>query len=443
MKKDIFILLLLIPFFGHSQFRIQGNFPNDNNTTTIYLNENIGGKYYILDSCRIKENGVFIFDGNYNTGYYSISLNDSNWVQFIVQRKELEVIMKFKSRNLRNSIKIIESKENKALWDFMNYRKEIMSNLSFATINKGYHLKNSPEYSFYQNLEDSINQEYNDHILSIYKKDTSSFFGKTIISDFRTTAKNDFFKYTFFKDSELIHSGVLTRKVTEFLQFHTKYTEEGFINSVDIIMNKSSENEIVYDFILNYLLELFNEVGPDIILDYLVESYVMSESCSDLQTSEIISSKLEAYRQLKIGKKAPALSMFDIDGTLKNLADICSLSHFNILVFGSSHCQFCQNAIPPLMDFISDYEPTEIKVIYISLDTLFEDWKREMVDKPMNWVSFSELKGWKSISTNIFQIHKTPSFFILSSDYTILSKPKTIDELLTDLEFLGQKKTHD
>jgi len=436
MRNYILLILLLLSQGIFAQTKIFGEL-KQNSDTPLFLMENIGGVYSKIDSCKIQQNGKYSFEKSLETGYYALGLSDSNFVQIIIQPSEEIIEIDFLSSNLKQSILIKQSEENKLLWDFMRYRRGIKQKISQTYIDKSYLNDKSYDYYLLNKQEDSLKQEYNHHVLDLYKKHKDTFFAKTIASEIELTNDDDFFKYTFFNDPDLIKSGVITRKVGEYLQFHTEYTEDGFISSIDLMLLKASENKEVYDFVLNYLLELFNQVGPDVILDYLVEEYVNSDGCRDLETSEILAAKLNAYKKLSIGKTAPSISMFDSENILHNLRDLYSFSRINILFFGSSMCHFCQEAKPQLERISEGKNISDLQVIYITLDTSYQVWQKEAQSMPKNWISLSELKGWDSQSTEVFQIHKTPSFYIIDSKAQIISKPKNTEELIEELELLG------
>ena len=398
--------------------------------------ENIGGNYSIIDSCSINT-GIFSFEKNLQTGYYALALNDNNFAQFIIHSNEESIEINFSGDDLKQDIKVIQSNENKLLWDFMIQRKKMKSEISQVFRAKTYFKENSIEYHSFQKQEDSLNKQYNNYLLTLYTGDSNTFFAKTIISDIVISENDDFFKYTFFDEPDLIRSGVFTKKITEYLQFHTAYTEDGFISSLDIILQKASSNHQVYEVVLNYLLELFNQVGPDVVLDYLVEEYVISDACSDLGISEILASKIDDYKKIQIGNIAPNVDLFDTEEKWYQLKELFPNSKLNVLFFGSSQCHFCQEAKPQLEGFSQDIAPQELQVIYISLDTNLQEWRKETEVKMDNWVYLSELKAWNSISTQVYQVHKTPSFYIIDGNLQIISKPRNIDELMNELEFLG------
>ncbi len=431
----ILFLFINLSLFGQTQIIVEIN--NAPDSTLLYLQENIGGQYKTIDSCFTNSKGKFKFEGTFQTGYYSLFLEPENWVQIILSSEEKTIKIDFSGTQLRNHIEVKKSKTNIELWTFIRFRNLIKSKLSENSIEKSYSIKDSPEYIHFQNIEDSLKLGYHLFLLETYKDHPNSFLTKTIISDIEIDDKEDFFKYTFFEDSELIRSGVLTHQVMKYLQFKTDYTEAGFSQSVDEILEQAAANQEVYEFVLNYLLELFNEVGPDVVLDYLVEHYVIGDACSDMSYSDALNAKLNAYKKLQIGNKVANVSMFNHEGIMMNLHDLCSFSSINILFFGSSDCHFCQESIPKLKTLLSKEDYMNIKIIYISLDTDAQAWLSPIPKDAEQWEYLSELKGWDSKSAEIFQVHKTPSYYLLDSKSTIISKPQNVEELSEDLNFFN------
>lgn len=417
---------------------IKGQFYEKFLPQKIYLSENIGGKYQIIDSAIIKENKEFKFQGAFETGYYAIWLDKSNWAQFILNNQDTLIEINFTARQLRNGTHVKQSIENKLLWQFIENRKIFQKSISQYKMQKSYFSQGSNEYLHFDKKEDSLIASYNEYLLELYGLYTHSFFAKTIISDYIVNDSMDFFKYVLFENEELIRSGVLTRKITEYLQLHTDFTEKGFKNSIDNILKLSEENLQVYDFTLNYLLELFNKVGPDIILDYLIENYILREGCTDLEYTDVLKQKLDSYQRIQIGKTISNISLINEEGIMQNMLDICNETKINVLFFGSSNCHFCQDAYPKLSNhLLINQEYNElINIIYYSLDQKIEDWNKTIELLPTTWKKLTELKGWDSKGVDLFQVHKTPTFYILDSKLRIIGKPADVHELIKEIKFL-------
>jgi hypothetical protein len=197
MNKIIYFFFLLIyPVFLQAQAEIYGSIDGiDSKSNVLYLKENIGGKYYTIDSCLLNHEGAYQFSSPSKTGLYSLFLSDTNWVQIIIDTNESVIHINFASSDLRKSIHIIQSKENQLLWDFIFYRKQIQHQISQNYIKKTYFQKGSIEYKYFQKIEDSLNLNFDRYIWALYQKHQPSFFANTIVSDIKSIYQNDYFLY--------------------------------------------------------------------------------------------------------------------------------------------------------------------------------------------------------------------------------------------------------
>ena len=50
------------------------------------------------------------------------------------------------------------------------------------------------------------------------------------------------------------------------------------------------------------------------------------------------------------------------------------------------------------------------------------------------WINDSELKGWNSTFSETYNIHATPSYFILDSDNKIIAKPDHAVDVISYLK---------
>ena len=70
------------------------------------------------------------------------------------------------------------------------------------------------------------------------------------------------------------------------------------------------------------------------------------------------------------------------------------------------------------------------------LDQKIDDWHKTIELLPTSWKKLTELKRWDSKGVVLFQVHKTPTFYILDSQLKIIGKPADIHELIKELKFL-------
>lgn len=414
----------------------------------IFLWESIGNYSYPVDSVLVSAEGKFSFPPKINPeGYYFLSINDTSRADIILNPSEKEIILEFTHPQLQHGIKIISSEENKLLWEYKLISKSVYNELKNIYIEKSYipvppqNAFDSARLNHLLQAEDSLNDYKMAHLKRICENSPNTFFAKSARAALRkkyqskVEEKLHFFETVDFTDASLIRSAVFPSNMMDYLQKYTEYHEEGFRASIDTILARAKENPAVFEFCLNYLLELFDKVGPDIIFQYLTEKYLIGEGCSETDdtsragVSKSFKEKAEAYRLLLPGNKAPEITVPDKEGKEKNLSGIVAKNKITVLFFWSSHCNFCHKAIPGLAEVFSNYHSQGLEVVAISLDENKGDWEKYITENKLSWINLCDFKGWKSLSAEKYKIHKTPFFYLLDDKMTILSKPPAAEDL--------------
>lgn len=408
----------------------------------IFLWEYNANHTYLIDSAMISAEGKFSFPAKiYPAGYYFLSMNDSSRADLILNPTEKEVVLEFTNSQLQQGVKVISSEENKLLWEYKLISKSVYDEMKNIYIEKSYipfpPLNRDDSLLLFrlQHMEDSLNNYKLEQLKRICDNAPEIFFARSARPVLRKKYKSreeekeHFFETVDFTDASLIRSNVFPMNMMDYLQKYTEYNEEGFRASADTILSKAKANAEVYEFCLNYLLELFDRVGPDVIFQYLTERYLVGEGCSDINVGSQIKEKAEAYRLLLPGNKGPEIVIPDTAGAMQNISDLVGANKLTLLFFWSSHCQFCHKAIAGIVSLYSNYHQNGFEVIAISLDENMGDWEKYIIENKLNWVNFCDFKGWKSEAVGKYKIHKTPSFYLLDRQMTILSKPGTTEDL--------------
>ena len=75
-----------------------------------------------------------------------------------------------------------------------------------------------------------------------------------------------------------------------------------------------------------------------------------------------------------------------------------------------------------------------IEIIGFSLDSEKAAFERAANNYP--WINDTELRGWNSTYGDKYNVHATPTYFILDSNNKILDKPNHVNDVF---EYLGLK----
>jgi len=427
-------LALLVVFFvaaNSSGQTIYGNTVCNNEHKYLFLEEVIGGKAYVIDSVRIN-NGKYQFDKPENPmGYYRLRYAEQNRIDFINDQNHIEI--NFNSPILQNDLEVIQSKENKILWQYKYYSKDKQKELKSIMVMQSHEAKGSHEWSILQSKRDSILLEKSTYLATLCAENPETLFtrlvGATKKENYldKEEEKNRFFEHIDFSDPIMVRSSILPSLMMNYFQLHTEYSEEGFIESIDRILSISRANSTNYEFCLNFILTLFNRVGPDIVFQYVVEQYLLDGGCSETNVSDHIKMLAENYRAIQPGNEAPLFVQKTANNALVDLKEFLLKKEFTILFFWSSHCGFCSESIPKLAKWKAN--KSNIQVLGISLDQDKNELTTYLKQNKIPWENISDLKGWKSDIVLKYMIHKTPSFYVINKRGTIMAKPASFEDL--------------
>ncbi|MBB4808237.1 peroxiredoxin [Chryseobacterium defluvii] len=236
----------------------------------------------------------------------------------------------------------------------------------------------------------------------------------------------------------------------------TKATTEDIVNFIDKSNDMLETSSLLRPLLVAYLNAGGNaNVGPSIdnLLDRLkVETprgqtvlselidifdiYEMNELKDKYLTlaknlkctiTDRLASTLKANSNVEIGAAFPNYKFQSpLNTTAKSLYDV--KADQKIIIFWSSTCSHCESELPQLLTKYNDLKTKNAQIIGLSLDVDKEAYTKKVAAFP--WINDSELKGWNSSYTDTYNIHATPTYFILDANNKIISKPNHVGDVL-------------
>lgn len=255
------------------------------------------------------------------------------------------------------------------------------------------------------------------------------------VQEYVANKKAAYFDAINFKNPVLQSSDFLTDKVSNYaftaLSLTTqtkKETEDEIIKNVAHFTTILSDVAPVFKFYLyhdlwkNAIAYDYNEVADFIYSSTLKE---LAETTNNLD----IKTAIEAHNRLRLGEIAP--EMVWKDGV--NERRLSTLEPFEnyILIFWSSTCGHCLNELPAVHKELKGN--SNLKIIAIGLEDETENWNSEKAHLP-NFEHLIALGKWDSAYANLYDIHATPTYFILDSEKRIIAKPENDRALVAFLE---------
>ena len=419
----------------------------------IYLASFYGEKNSIVDTAFPDQAGKFSFElkKEYNAGMYRMFLDKKVFIDVVYNHENISLTSDFEFPY--DSLKVLTSVENSIYFDFLrkgnDYRRkfDLLSPLNdYYPRSDSFFLQAREQYIMVQaNLFiyiDSILEHFpNAWVTKIIRQKKPLFYDPSLDEyGRRDYALNHYFDNIDFTDAELIRSNFFTSIAIEYMSLYSNPNltqpelESEFTKAVDTIMAKASENGIVYEFMVDYLVKGFERYHFDKVLDYIAEHY-SPQSCENEERKTDLQTRLEKYAELSEGKPAPGFDVRDKNGQIISMTDIHA--GFTLILFWASWCPHCAETLPEIDKIYQKAERTRLEIVAVSLDKEKSEWEKALAEKNYSWINCCDFLGWDSPIAIDYNVYATPTMFLLDAGKKIIAKPITLNELKNDLAEAG------
>lgn len=242
-----------------------------------------------------------------------------------------------------------------------------------------------------------------------------------------------FFHFVPWGDERIITNPYISSKVLEYLYNFTERSEDGIQYAIDRIMDHKGMHPKVEAFLVELLVDFFNEKGVSEFVAYMQDRYL--GNC-DLPLSEDVKAKIKAAVPIAKGQKMPSISLPDGDGMLVPLSALNG--EVNVLVFWSSGCSHCLRELPRLKALYDHMGSRRMNVYAISLDEEKQNWLKALRENGLNWINVHEPKGWDSPLLPQLGVLGTPAMFLLDSELRLLGRASSFEGLQRTVQELNE-----
>jgi thiol-disulfide isomerase/thioredoxin len=242
-----------------------------------------------------------------------------------------------------------------------------------------------------------------------------------------------------FNNEYLIHSSVLIDKVMDYVFYLTVSQDEKtqndlYLKAVDNVLKRVNDDQLKKSFI-QALLQSFAKDENIVLSDYLFDNYY-NKLPIGLQ-NENYRAGLQQELKTAVGRDAPPIE-WEEKGEKKSLSELEGYENY-IVVFWSTSCPHCMREMPKFYEYIKDNE--KVKVIMVSLETEESQgtWKSETYYYP-EFSHVLALQKWENPMVRSYNVHATPSYFVLDADKRIIDKPYELLDLEVFFKDLKRKQ---
>lgn len=223
------------------------------------------------------------------------------------------------------------------------------------------------------------------------------------------------------KSNDMLESSSLLRPVLVFYLNSGGNANVGA--SVDKLLDRLKVETPRGQTVLSELIDIFDVYD----MDEFKNKYLSQAKNLKCTINDRLASTLKSNANVEMGAVFPNYKFQSATNTTaKSLHDI--KADKKVIIFWSSTCSHCESELPKLLEKYNDLKTKNIQVVAFSLDVDKNSYTSKIAAFP--WINDSELRGWNSNYVDTYNIHATPTYFILDANNKIISKPDHVGDVL-------------
>ena len=425
-RKLLQTTLLLLSYFASAQFTIKVESPKDFSFNEAYLYTVNGSKDILIDKAEKKNNTwqfqvknsylgfLKVYFPQANTSLNLVSENKNVDLKFLVKNNKVQQIDYYDEvNNIFYSIQDQQKKREQilpALYQIQNFYKE---NSDF-----GVALKNEVS-----NLSADIVFDSDKHpFLSYYFKTYQNFLQESVGK--KNPTNDEIISFLNNTQNYLETSSLLKPILMVFLS-NTSRSSLG--DEVDKLLTAVNVETPRGQTILSELIEIFNVYSiKDLKEKYLTEAKNLKCTINDR-----LANTIKSNANTEIGKIIPNNTFLNpVNTKVKSLHDV--KADKKIIILWSSTCSHCEKEIGEMVLQYNKLKEKNIEVVGLSLDSDAKSYSDKV--KMLPWINDTELKGWYSSYVDTYNVHATPTFYIVDAKNKIIANPDNFSEILELLQ---------
>ncbi|SDQ29613.1 Peroxiredoxin [Chryseobacterium soldanellicola] len=423
MKKIFLLSAALSAFSLQAQFSVTIQAPADFKEQDAILYTLNGSKDIVFTKEQSKNNTwTFKYPKNYMGMMKIYFPNTNNTFNFISENKN--VIVKLETENNKIKDIVYQDEANNIMSKLQegSQKKDLI--LPALSQIKEYYKDNT---EFGKALKDEIgrlsgtsnNVDQAQHpFIAYYNANYSKFLGNNEAA--KKITQDEMINFIDKSNDMLETSSLLRPMLVAYLNTGGN-TNVGA--SVDKLLDRLKVETPRGQTVLSELIDIFDVYDMKDFKDkYLTQAKNLKCTITDR-----LASTIKSNLNVELGAAFPNYKFQSaVNTTAKSLYDV--KADKKVVVFWSSTCSHCESELPKLLEKYNDLKAKNIQIIGLSLDVDKDSYSKKIAAFP--WVNDSELRGWNSSYVDTYNVHATPTYFILDANNKIISKPEHVGDVL-------------
>ncbi|WP_419868849.1 peroxiredoxin family protein [Chryseobacterium sp. CT-SW4] len=421
MKKTYILSTLLAAFSLQAQFTVAVQAPADFKEQEAILYTLNGSKDIVFTKEQSKNNvWTFKYPQSYMGMMKIYFPNANSTISFISENKNVNVKLETLNNKVKNVIYQDESNELMNKVQETSQKKDII--LPALIQIKEYYKDNT---EFGQSLKGEISRlsgvgtiDQAQHPF-IYYYNTN--YNKYASAEGAKKATQEDIINFLDKSNDMLETSSLLRPV--LVTYLNAGGNTNVTGSVDKLLDRLKVETPRGQTVLSELIDIFDAYDMKEYKDkYLTEAKNLKCTITDR-----LAATLKSNANVEIGATFPDYKFISpVNTTAKTIHDV--KADKKIIIFWSSTCSHCETEIPQFLAKYNDLKAKNIQIIGLSLDVDKNSYTNRIAAFP--WINDSELKGWNSSYADTYNVHATPTYFILDANNKIISKPDHVGDVL-------------
>lgn len=422
MKKTFTISALLAVFSLQAQFTVTIQAPADFRDQDAILYTLNGSKDIIFTKEQGKNNTwTFKYPKNYMGMMKVYFPSSNNTFNFISENKNVNVKLETQGNKVKDVVYLDEANEIMSKFQEGSQKKELI--LPALSQIKEYYKDNT---DFGKALKTEINRlsggsegiDQSQHPF-IYYYNTN--YNKFLSNNPAKKPTQDEIINFIDKSNDMLETSSLLRPVLVSYLNTGGNTNVG--TSVDKLLDRLKVETPRGQTVLSELIDIFDVYDMQEFKDKYL-SLAKNLKCT---ITDRLASTLKSNANVEIGAAFPNYKFqTPVNTTAKSLYDV--KADKKIIIFWSSTCSHCEEELPKLLTKYNDLKSKNIQIVGFSMDVDKDSYNKKIAAFP--WVNDSELKGWNSSYVDTYNVHATPTYFILDANNKIINRPEHVADVL-------------